>query len=400
MTAWSGRVVKRLYERMVKLLEEPVWRITFTSSERLLERLLASRVEGLHPPRLEEVSLYIHVPFCRRPCLFCCFVRFPLNAFDVQRYYECLRKELEHVLVESEARIYSVHVGGGTPAIEPLELAETVEAIRLYQRGFLLTVELHPKDLLDDESYAILRSLRIDRASLGVQSFNDEMLRRLGRLSHTGAEALEAARRCSRIARTVNLDLVWGIPGQTVEEALHDLQLALEDSGVNQVTLYPLLAKTRIRHPHAYEMYRRLVAKAVSRGWRPVTPWTFVRGEQLLEYIYLGAEPAFIGVGLSSITVAGNMIYANSFNLKHYCSLASRGAWTAVMATRMKPWEKVGFSLLNIVEVALAAYASLALRPRLLTETGIVSMYLAGEARRAVYTALARFRAKALAAAV
>ena len=393
-------MVNRLYERLVRLLEEPVWRVAFNGAGRLLERLLASRVEGLQPPRVEKASLYIHVPFCRRPCLFCCFVRFPVKAFDVHRYYGCLRRELEHVLVESESRICNVHIGGGTPAIEPHELAETVETIRLYQRGFSLTVELHPKDLLDEESYSILKSLRVSRASLGVQSFDDEMLRKLGRLSHTGAEALEAARRCSRIARTVNLDLVWGVPGQRIDDALRDLRLALEESGVNQVTLYPLLAKTRIRHPNAYEMYRRLVAEAVSRGWRPVTPWTFVKGEQLLEYIYLDAEPLFIGVGLSSITIAGNVIYANSFNLKRYCSIASRGAWTAVMAAKLRPWEKTGFSLLNTVEVALAAYASLTLRPRLLTETGIVTMYLAGEARRAVYTALARFRAKALAAAV
>ncbi len=393
-------MVERLPETLVAALERPVWEASFRSSERLLNRLLSSRVDGVKPPKVEQASIYIHVPFCRKPCRFCCFVRFPLGAFDVHEYYRCLRRELEHVLVESEARVCSVHFGGGTPAVEPYELAETVELIRLYQRGFNLTIELHPRDVLDEESYAVIKSMKADRVSLGVQSFDDEMLLRLGRLSHTGREALEAAKRCTRLARTVNIDLVWGVPGQTVQGAVSDLIIAVEETGVNQVTLYPLLAKTRMRHPRAYEMYRMLVGEAVSRGWRPVTPWTFVRGGQLLEYIYEESDPFFIGVGLSSITVAGGKIYANSFNLKRYCRIASRGSWTAVMSTSLRPWERIGFSLLNTLEVALAAYASLALRPRALGETGILTMYLAGEARRAVYTALARFRAKALAAAV
>ena len=400
MASQRSRVVERLSERLVELSERLVWRAAYYTARRLLRRLLASRIQGVKPPRAGGVSLYIHVPFCRRPCRFCCFVRFPANAFNVNEYYGCLRRELETVLVESEARITYVHVGGGTPAIEPYELLETVDVIKSYQRGFQLAVELHPKDVLTEDGYSAVKALRADRLSLGVQSFDDRMLARLGRLSHTGREALEAAKLCSRLARTVNIDLVWAVPGQSIEEAVADLRTAICETGANQVTIYPLLAKTRIRHPAAYRMYCRLVDEAVSRGWRPVTPWTFARGEQLLEYIYEALEPRFIGVGLSSISILDGRLYANTFNLKRYCELASRGRWTVSLSTRMNPAERLAFGLLNTLEVIMAAYASLALSPRMLRDTGLLTMYLAGEARRAVYSALALFRAEALAAAV
>ncbi|AEM37888.1 Radical SAM domain protein [Pyrolobus fumarii 1A] len=384
----------RLAERCVAGVEELVWKRAYSSAWKLLSRLLESRHDGTEP-RVERAAVYVHIPFCGKPCQFCCFVRFPAYEHNLVRYYKLLGREISEVSSRMELRATHVHVGGGTPAVEPYELAELVDKMRECFGRFTLTIEIHPENVLNDESLEVLKSIKPDRVSLGVQSFHDELLQRLGRYSHNGREALEATKRSAGLAPTVNIDLVWGIPGQSVQEALEDLKLAL-DSGVNQITLYPLLGAARIRHPEAFKMYTELINLARSKGWVNSTPWTInATPTTINEYII--EDEDYVGFGVSSISMIRGVIYANTFNVSRYEKLVEAGRWSAVMKTRMKQHEKIGYMIMNALEVSVSAVANvLESVSSILSMPLRLSMYLAGEARRAVYAALTRFRRSAL----
>ncbi len=386
-------------EKLLSLYEGLVWRTAYTSAWRLLRRLLSSRHDGSLPRVEGAIALYVHIPFCRRPCKFCCFVRFPAEEYEhlIPRYYRLVAAEAEYVLTRIEARVVHVHMGGGTPALNPDALAELIDVIRGYAGRPQVTVELHPLNVLDEHCYSLLRSLRFDRVSVGVQSFHDEILARLGRVSHDARQAWEAAVRAAGMARTVNLDLVWGVPGETVQQALEDLEAAMK-TGANQLTLYPLLGAARLRHPEAYRMYGVLVRRAWMEGWFNSSPWTLNATHNILEYIHEGVE--YLGIGLSSISLLGARLYANTFNLERYEKLVERGRWSAVMHTVLAGYERLGYQLLDSIEWGAALYAELVSRLPLIRETSVFTLYLAGEARRAVYAALTRFRRAALARGV
>ena len=176
--------------------------------------------------------LYMHVPFCRRKCRYCAFYSRPLSEDGLSAYLETLHAELEQwggwlgrVPVES------VFFGGGTPSLlEPEQLAAVLEHIR---RVFAvapaaeISMEANPDSLHTVERARGVLAAGINRISIGVQSLNDGMLETLGRLHR--AEAAKAAFRAIREAGCTNLslDLMWGLPGQTLELWREDVRAAL-----------------------------------------------------------------------------------------------------------------------------------------------------------------------------
>lgn len=165
-------------------------------------------------------ALYIHVPFCRRKCHYCDFASVPLEADLVKRYLGALKREAERELASWPAgwEVPSIYIGGGTPtALEPEDLEAVLAVAALFPRapGAEWTVEANP-GTLDRAKLALLAAAGVNRLSLGVQSFDDDLLSFLGRV-HTAREAEEAwdmAR--SAGFSNLNLDLIYAIPGQTL----------------------------------------------------------------------------------------------------------------------------------------------------------------------------------------
>jgi coproporphyrinogen III oxidase-like Fe-S oxidoreductase len=159
-------------------------------SERILTGVMRQQINAqlnlapliqpvLPPPKSDrQYVLYIHVPFCESLCPYCSFNRFIFNEDRAKLYFQNLRRELKMI----SARGYqfaSLYIGGGTPTILPRELAETIdEAHRLFAIGEV-SCETNPNHLTPE----ILNMLkgRVDRLSVGVQSFNDGLLRQMSR---------------------------------------------------------------------------------------------------------------------------------------------------------------------------------------------------------------------------
>ncbi len=175
--------------------------------------------------------LYIHIPFCLSKCAYCSFVSFPGMDHLFGRYVEALAEEMRMLTSRYDTGpLETVFLGGGTPSI--LSAEDICSLLRSCRAHFEIdpraeiSMEINPKTL-DFIKMIALKECGINRASLGVQSFIDTELQRLGRL-HTAQEAWDAvaAVRSAGIAN-INLDLISGLPGQSVDSWRWNLQSAI-----------------------------------------------------------------------------------------------------------------------------------------------------------------------------
>src|SRR5262249_23648125 len=138
--------------------------------------------------------LYLHVPFCERPCPFCSFHRVLHRRLQAQRYFHALRDELR-LYHRAGFRFAGAYFGGGTPTCEPEHLVETIELVRKLFGVSDIAVEANPGDLREEILHP-LRSAGVTRLSVGVQSFDDRLLKDMERYETygSGAEALTMLR--------------------------------------------------------------------------------------------------------------------------------------------------------------------------------------------------------------
>jgi oxygen-independent coproporphyrinogen-3 oxidase len=188
----------------------------------------------------QEISLYIHIPFCRRKCKYCSFVSYQGREADIPAYVDSLKKEL--ALRFGGEHIRSIYLGGGTPSLLTAEQVDdilcTIRSLFAVNGGAEITIEANP-GTVDARYLAEVRTVGINRLSLGVQSFDDKELALLGRI-HTSTEAREAMRLARNAGFTnLNIDLIYGLPGQNLAGWQNTLKQAMGLSP-EHISLYAL----------------------------------------------------------------------------------------------------------------------------------------------------------------
>jgi oxygen-independent coproporphyrinogen-3 oxidase len=185
---------------------------------------------------MKGLSLYLHIPFCVRKCHYCAFNSRPLPAGNagltlVQDYLRRLRRELSLYAARSGAgELSTIYMGGGTPTILPTSNLASLLSHTKLQFGWSpeieISVEANP-GTVTCSSLQILRQAGVNRLSLGAQSFTERELKLLGRI-HTSGQIVEAFR-AARDAGfdNINLDLIYGLPGQDLDAWRHNLTAAL-----------------------------------------------------------------------------------------------------------------------------------------------------------------------------
>lgn len=187
--------------------------------------------------------LYLHIPFCQHKCPYCAFVSSPGSKSEISSYVNLLLKELKLAATRfPSGRIDSIYFGGGTPSLlTPQQVARIVERIaQLLKAGAdtEITLEANP-GTVNREQLAQLYTAGINRLSFGVQSFDDRMLNVLGRI-HSADQAREAISDARAAGfRNIGIDLIHGLPGQTVEMWQNDLRVALAQ-GTEHLSVYGL----------------------------------------------------------------------------------------------------------------------------------------------------------------
>ena len=183
---------------------------------------------------LPPLALYIHFPWCEKKCPYCDFnshqVKDGVQGFDEERYIKALITDLETELPRIWGRqVHSIFIGGGTPSLlSPTGMDDLLSTIRArvnLEPGAEITMEANPGSVEADKFAAFAKS-GINRVSLGIQSFQDEQLKALGRI-HNGKEAKQAIAIAVENFKSVNIDLMYGLPNQSLAAAKADIETAL-----------------------------------------------------------------------------------------------------------------------------------------------------------------------------
>ena len=193
---------------------------------------------------LPPLSLYVHIPWCIKKCPYCDFNSHQAaTTIPEQAYVQALVNDLEADLAWVQGRtLQSIFFGGGTPSLFSgaaiAEILNTAEKLIGFDPAIEITLEANP-GTVEQQKFADFHSAGVNRLSIGVQSFNDQQLQQLGRI-HNGNEALGAIDTAKTAGfNNFNIDLMHGLPGQTMAQAEADIELAIQ-TGAQHISWYQL----------------------------------------------------------------------------------------------------------------------------------------------------------------
>ena len=242
---------------------------------------------------LKIYNTYIHIPFCERKCNYCDFTSLKGSDSQIEKYVNYLLKEIEiysqkYDLSQKQDTIY---FGGGTPSLLPIDDLKKILSKFSYDKNTEITIEVNPKTV-DTNKLKEYRKLGINRLSIGIQTFNDDNLKILGRI-HNSEEAIEVynlARECG--FDNISLDIMFSLPNQTLVMLQNDLE-----ANMYEYIIEYLKSKEYIHYEISNFSKKGFDSRHNSIYWE---------------------NKNYLGVGLSAAGYLGNVRYKNFFNLKDY----------------------------------------------------------------------------------
>ncbi len=322
------------------------------------------------PIRREEtaraIGLYLHFPFCLSKCAYCDFTSAPIASLGglpaARRYLNALNNELDLRAASAEfhgAAVDTIYLGGGTPTVLPTEwIAEVVSRARMRFRvaeDAEVTVEANP-GTVDEAKMRALLAAGVTRVSLGVQSFSDSVLAVLGRC-HSAAEAEAAigAIRAAGCAR-LNLDLIYGVPSQSMDQWREALQRALA-AKPEHISAYALsveegtpLAEAigsgelpEIDQDLGGDMYQMAAEVLTGAGYADYEISNFaLPGHECRHNRRYWAGDEYLGAGVSAHSYRGGWRWNNADSLPVYLDSLEQGLLPVARAEALSPRERVG----------------------------------------------------------
>ncbi|MBY5993358.1 coproporphyrinogen III oxidase family protein [Ferrimonas balearica] len=273
-----------------------------------------------------KYMLYMHVPFCHTLCSFCTFHRFLFREDKARAYFVALRKEMEM----AKALGYDfeeLYIGGGTTTVLVDELARTIEHARNLFPGIKqVSCESDPLHLTSTE-FTQLHGL-VDRLSVGVQSFDRDILARTDRLEKFGEPEVvyEKLLRAKDNFPILNVDMIFGFQGQTEEVLLRDMEM-LTRLGPRQITTYPLMVTHQTRKSakgnlaNGQQDVRKdyeLILNTLNGHYDQLTAWSFGKSNDEGFDEYVVNYDDYLGLGSGSFSFLHDTLYVNSFSLRRY----------------------------------------------------------------------------------
>lgn len=305
-------------------------------------------------PREGGCHLYVHIPFCDALCPFCPFHRVAHVPANARRYFPALRDEIR-MYHASGHRFTGVYFGGGTPTCEPAELLETIALVRGLFGIRDISVETNPRDLRP-EFLARLRAAGVTRLSVGVQSFDDALLKEMGRFAQYGGgeETAEHIRGAAGIFPTLNLDLIFNLPHQTVKSLESDLAI-VRNVGANQVSCYPLMnspaAMRRMEQtmglpdPRRRRRFYETILSRLRPDFAATSAWCFTRGGSGSDE-YIVTSDNYVGVGSGAFSYLDGQLLATTFSLAEYERRISAGLTGITMRHGLGEGDRMRYALL------------------------------------------------------
>lgn len=314
--------------------------------------LSTANMKALPGPKPDQqYLLYIHIPFCEKLCPYCSFNRFPFNRGTAHTYYVRMHEEMR-MAADLGFKFHSMYIGGGTPTILINELIKTIDLAKELFGIAEVSCETNPNHLTPEIAGQL--EGRVQRLSVGIQSFDDGLLKQMQRYDKygSGSDILKGLESIAGMFPTLNADMIFNFPSQTREILEQDVRKII-DSAVNQTTFYALMTSPTVSHSMKETVgkvdYRReaeyyeLLSTGLAKAFIPVSAWCFSRkgGEMIDEYIVDYEE--YVGIGSGSFSHLDGALYVNTFSLKEYDRLISSGQMSVSQMRRFSVREQMRY---------------------------------------------------------
>lgn len=292
-------------------------------------------VELPTPAAGRRYLLYLHVPFCIVLCPFCSFHRVEFKEQRARDYFAALRNEIQ-TATNAGYCFEEIYVGGGTPTVLPDELAETIAMVRSQHDVERVSIETNPDDL-DEDGLRKLKDVGVNRVSVGVQSFDDSLLKEMQRYDKYGSSQhiMRRLKAASGIFNTLNVDMIFNLPHQSEASLQSDLNILTQDVVADQVSYYPLMTTSTTKKAMHRDMgsvdygrekslYRQIVRHMLAAGYTRSSAWCFSRQSGLIDE-YITDQNEYLGLGSGAFSFVDGSICASTFSINHYIRLAKAG---------------------------------------------------------------------------
>ena len=287
----------------------------------------------------KPTSAYVHIPFCTQICYYCDFSKVFIKNQPVDSYLEHLLKEFQSYDIQ---KLRTLYIGGGTPtalSAPQLEvllngLTKNLDLSALEE----LTIEANPGDL-DADKIAVLKNSAVNRVSLGVQTFDDKMLKKIGR-SHLEKDIYENIDRLKLAGfDNISIDLIYALPGQTMEQVKENVAKAI-GLDIPHMSLYSLILENhtvfmnRMRRGKLplpkeeleAEMFEYIIAELERAGFEHYEISNFSKsGFESRHNLMYWDNAEYYGIGAGASGYVNGVRYKNHGPIRHYLSAVEEG---------------------------------------------------------------------------
>lgn len=278
-------------------------------------------------------NIYVHVPFCRSICVHCPYNKIVFENNSYNSFRKALKRELKYYLNQKDLPlIKTLYFGGGTPSMAPEIIKDVISLMKhMFEKEVEIGVEVHPRDA----TVEILQQLKdygVNRISLGIETFQDDLLKKLARIydSKQAELAIQNAKKVGFDCLDVNI--IYGIPGQEIEDSIDDVKRCIA-LGIDHISAYPL-----ITFEHTYlgnliregklkeykdrkrlEAQRSIAEICISKGFKRTSVWSFTK-RNASAYTTVTRE-SYVGFGPGAGSKVNGEFWFNTFSVGEYNKL-------------------------------------------------------------------------------
>jgi coproporphyrinogen III oxidase-like Fe-S oxidoreductase len=321
---------------------------------RLRDQIDDSFINASMADRGQPIALYVHIPFCRTLCPFCCFNRYLFKEDKARQYFQSLKGELD-LYLQRGFKFSSVYFGGGTPTVMMDELLGFIDYLKARFEAKEISLETTPAEL-NWRNIELLKGAGIKRLSIGVQSFDNDVLKAMGRVLSSGEEAREKVLMAEGNFATVNIDLIFNFPFQSLGQFATDIE-TFKSLGIDQTTFYPLMASphkksamerrfNRIDTSREKQFYDIILKSVYNDGYQASTAWCFSRGDRMIDEYIIDYDD-YVGIGSGSVSIVNGNFYVNTFSLTRYDEFISQNKLPIIGWRKLTDRENLRYYLLT-----------------------------------------------------
>ena len=285
---------------------------------------------------MKKLGLYIHIPFCKRKCNYCDFISFSGKQELIEKYIDSLKKEINNYKINKEEYlIETIYFGGGTPSfIESKYIIEVLQELKQkfnVSKNAEITIEINP-GTVDEQKLQDYYNSGINRISFGLQSTKSELLKLVGRI-HTYSSFLDAYNLAREMGfKNINVDLMIGLPVQTLEDVQKDLE-RITELKPEHISVYSLIVEEetaieqKINNKELYlpsenlerKMYWEVKNTLEEKGYKHYEISNFAKPKfESKHNLSCWNQEEYIGFGLAAHSYIDNKRYSNTEELEKY----------------------------------------------------------------------------------